>query len=169
MPAHPPCLLSEHLSSHGGGSLNAFKRPPHHILCMSSHYRDRHSFSKMNCSAGQHRGNIWFFSTAAQRPPERCSEQALLCPFLHRQTGMEGTPTPPVDRGTALPVPAALQNTQPQCPVPSLFPDPTPSRAEPLALKRAHKAGQAEAVSPSKGMLNLCPPSMGFSESGWSR
>lgn len=69
------------------------------ILCMSSHCRDRHLLSKINCPPGQHRGNTGFFSTAAQIPPEKSSEQALLCPFLHRQTGMEGTPTPPVDRG----------------------------------------------------------------------
>lgn len=42
-----------------------------------------------------------------------------------------------------------------QYPVSSQTP---PGRAEPLALKRAHKVGQAGAVSLSKGMLNPCPP-----------
>lgn len=46
--------------------------------------------------------------------------------------------------------------------VPSIQALPRPhtwqSRAEPLALKRVHKAGQAGAVSFSVGMLNPCPP-----------
>lgn len=101
-----------------------------------------------------------FFSTAAGRPPERSSEQALLlCPFLNRQTSMAGTPCHGQRTvGTALPVPAALQNRQPLCPVPPPLPRPHSWQSRASCFEKDTYAGSAGAVSLSKGMLNPCPP-----------